>query len=121
MTGSEQPFLEILRAIGNLEAAYKSQESAANRLDAKLEDIRDKLEEALQSAHDFDEYKKNRQDLPKRVTDVEAIAADYLKCKPSYDALKIRFERAVITISVIYAIMIALIGLLSKGLLRINL
>jgi hypothetical protein len=119
--GDNDPLMEILRAIGGLESAYKTQAAASDKLDEKLEDIRCKLDEALRSAHDFEEYKKNRLDLPKRVTDVEAIAADYLKCKPSYDALKIRFERAVITISVIYAIMIFLIGLLSKGLLRLNL
>lgn len=93
----------------------------------KIDQMDDKLDSALITCREFElckkahtDYQLARVDVPDRIMKLEGIAADYLKIKPQIEKACAQNDYLKMLLGVLWLVVVALIGLIQQGYLRVQ-
>lgn len=109
----DQTFNEILRAVGSLEGTQKE-------LIKKIDTYEEKIGIALDFCQSFEDYKKNRTDLPYRISELEKVVHEYKNGAAQREAdskylanLRTTFRALIIAAGLTNSVVLALIGIMT--------
>ena len=111
---------EDRRRIGELSANMQN-------VMAKIDQMDDKLDSAIVTCREFElckkahaDYQTSRADVPDRITELERVAKDYLKMKPQIEKACAQNDYLKMLLGVLWLVVVALIGLIQQGFLRVQ-
>jgi predicted nuclease with TOPRIM domain len=127
VNGEDQAVREILRGLGAVESSIQAQTSTNKELKDAIKELSAKLEDTALVCNDFESFreeyhrhKEERKGIPDDIKRLKTVADDYIATKPLIISLSNRWNRLYVLGLAIQAIGIALLWLIGKGYVRIE-